>query len=85
MGDPLLTDENAQTLQDGEKQARKFSKTLESVATRVVEFRDKWQQRAEEAMGELKDSIKRLEIDIRELAKRSVAFPNSNLHPTDTL
>ncbi|KLO13450.1 hypothetical protein SCHPADRAFT_362603 [Schizopora paradoxa] len=57
------------TLQEGENQARKFSKTLESVATQVVDFREKWQHRVEEAVGELKDSIKRLEDDIRELGR----------------
>jgi len=58
-----------QTLQEGEKQARIFSKTLELVAAHVVKFKDQWQQRVEEAVQELKISITRLEDDICDLAR----------------
>jgi len=56
-----------ETLQEGEKQARKFSKTLESVAAHVTDFNDEWQLRVEEAVEELKESIKRLENEICDL------------------
>ncbi len=51
-------------------QARKPSKPLESVATRVMDFSDKWQQRIDEAIEEQKESIRRLEIQICDLERR---------------
>jgi len=51
------------------KQARKFSKTLESVATHVIEFKEKWQTRVQVAVEELQDSIQCLENEICDLAR----------------
>ncbi|KLO13455.1 hypothetical protein SCHPADRAFT_890012 [Schizopora paradoxa] len=58
-----------ETLECGQVQARKFSKTLTSITSLVCEFNDKWHRRTEDAVDELKDSIKRLETEIRELTK----------------
>jgi len=57
------------TLEAGQQQARNFSKSLDLIATAVNEFKDLWQQRIEGVVVGLKDSIRRLELEIRDLAK----------------